>query len=381
MKIKRAYKYRIYPNKSQQDKLSVQFGSTRFVYNYFLRKRIDHYAETGKGLTYHDTALQLTTLKKHDDYIWLKESDSQTIQQSLRDLDVAYGNFFSKRAKFPKFKKKHGKQACRFPQRFKIENNKLYVPKVGWIKIVLHRPIEGVMKNLTVSKTKSGKYFASIQVEQEIESPTYTGGQIGIDLGLKDFAVTSDGQKFQSPKYLRKSERRLKRYQRKLSKSQKGSSGRNKARLKVAILHEKVTNQRLDFTHKLSRKLIDSNCFIALEDLHVKGMLKNHCLAKSINDSGWSTFTAQLAYKGTWYGCHIEKLDRFFPSSKRCFQCGFINQNLKLSDRSWSCPECKVTLDRDQNAAQNILKFCTVGATEIKAAGQTVRPVFLGTSE
>jgi putative transposase len=376
MKIKRAYKYRIYPNKSQQDKLSVQFGSTRFVYNYFLRKRIDHYAETGKGLTYHDTALQLTTLKKHDDYIWLKESDSQTIQQSLRDLDVAYGNFFSKRAKFPKFKKKHGKQACRFPQRFKIENNKLYVPKVGWIKIVLHHPIEGVMKNLTVSKTKSGKYFASIQVEQEIESPTYTGGQIGIDLGLKDFAVTSDGQKFQSPKYLRKSERRLKRYQRKLSKSQKGSSGRNKARLKVAILHEKVTNQRLDFTHKLSRKLIDSNCFIALEDLHVKGMLKNHCLAKSINDSGWSTFTAQLAYKGTWYGCHIEKLDRFFPSSKRCFQCGFINQNLKLSDRSWSCPECKVTLDRDQNAAQNILKFCTVGATEIKAAGQTVRPVF-----
>lgn len=372
--IKRAYKYRIYPNQEQRTRLAIQFGSTRFVYNYFLRRRVDHYAETGKGLTYHDTALQLTELKKQPDYIWLKEVDSQAAQQTLRDLDTAYSNFFNKRAKFPNFKKKHGKQSCRFPQRFKIDGSKLYIPKVGWVKIVLHRLIEGVMKNLTVSRTKSGKYFASIQVEQEIDAPVYQGGQVGLDLGLKDFAVTSDGQRFPNPKHLRQSERRLKRYQRKLSKTQKGSKGRDKARLKVAKLHEKIANQRSDFTHKLSRQLVGANSLIAIEDLNVKGMVRNHHLAKSISDAGWSEFVRQLHYKGQWYGCHIEQIDRFFPSSKRCVHCGFVNQDLTLDNRYWICPQCGAVLDRDVNAAQNILNWYTVGATEIYAGGEAISP-------
>jgi putative transposase len=369
--IKRAYKFRLYPNIEQQSQLVKQFGATRFTYNYFLRQRINHYTNTGKGLTYHDTALMLTELKKRPEYSWLKEAQSQTLQQALRDLDTAYNNFFNKRADFPTFKKKHGKQSCRFPQGFKVSDKKLFVPKIGWIKIVLHRPIEGVMKNVTISKTKSGKYFASIQVEQETDEPTYEGGQIGLDLGLKDFAVTSDGQRFPSPKYLRKAEKRLRRLQRRLSRCQKGSHGRNKARLKVARQHEKIANQRQDFLHKLSKHLVDENQVIVIEDLHVKGMLKNHHLAKSISDSGWSEFVRQLNYKGQWYGCHIEQIDRFFPSSKRCFHCGHIYERLTLAMRQWGCPECGTLIDRDLNAAQNILNWYTVGTTEIYAAGQS----------
>lgn len=372
--IKKAFKYRIYPNTDQQTQLARQFGAVRFTYNYFLRKRIDHYTDTGKGLTYHDTALRLTELKKQDEYNWLGEAQSQTLQQSLIDLDKAYNNFFNKRADFPTFKKKHGKQSCRFPQGFKVEGKKIFVPKIGWIKIVLHRPIEGVMKNLTVSRTKSGKYFASIQVEQETPEPTYKGGQIGLDLGLKDFAVTSDGQRFPAPKYFRKSEKRLARLQRRLSRCQKGSKGKEKARLKVALQHEKIANQRQDFLHKLSHQLVEENQLIAIEDLNVKGMVKNHSLAKSISDAGWSEFTRQLGYKGGWYGCHIGQVDRFFPSSKRHFKCGFIYEGLTLSERQWFCPECQEWVDRDENASRNILNWYTLGTREIYADGQIVNP-------
>lgn len=376
MLIKRAYKYRIYPNTEQQERLAYQFGASRFTYNYFLRQRIDHYASTGEGLTYHATALMLTELKRQIEFEWLDEAHSQILQQALRDLDTAYSNFFNKHAQFPVFKKKHGKQSCRFPQGFKLNGKRLYVPKVGWIKITLHRSLEGKMKNLTISKTKSGKYFASIQVEQEIDDPTYEGGQIGLDLGLKDFAVTSDGERFPNPKHLRKSEKKLTRLQRKLSRTEKGSNGREKTRLKVARQHEKVTNQRLDFTHKLSRKLVGENQIMVIEDLNIKGMVQNHHLARSISDAGWSEFVRQLTYKGEWYGCEIHKIDRFFPSSKRCYHCGFIHQDLKLSEREWLCPECSTVLDRDINAAQNMLNWYTVGATEIHADGQNVRPGF-----
>lgn len=372
--INRAYKYRIYPDSQQQERLSKQFGSTRFVYNQFLRKRIDTYAKTGKGLTYYDTALQLTELKKQAEYSWLNEADAQAMQQSLRDLDTAYSNFFNKYTKFPRFKKKHGKQTCRFPQRFRVEGDKLRIPKVGLVKIVLHRPIEGKMKNLTISRTKNGNYFASIQVEQEIPEPTYSGNQIGLDLGLKDFAVTSDEQRFPNPKYLAKSEYKLGRLQRRLSIAQSGSKGREKARIKVARQYERIANQRKDFLHKLSRQLVEENQLIVIEDLNVKGMVQNHCLAKAISDVGWSEFVRQLSYKGRWYGCHVEKIDRFFPSSKRCFHCGFINQDLKLSDRHWKCPECESLLDRDLNAAQNILNWYTAGTAGIYADGQNVRP-------
>jgi len=374
MQIQSAYKFRLYPNKEQQEKLAKQFGAARFVYNHFLRQRIDHYAEKGKGLTYHDTALALTELKKQDDYTWLKDADSQALQQSLRDLDVAYNNFFNKQARFPSFKRKHGKQSFRVPQRFKIKDNKLYIPKVGWVKVVAHRPVEGEMKNLTVSKTKSGKYFASIQVEREIPNPAYEGDVIGLDLGLTDFAVTSDGQHFPNPKHLTKAEKRLKRLQRKLSRCKKGSKGREKARQAVARQHEKVANQRRDFQNKLSRKLVDENRYIAVEDLNVKGMLANHSLAKHIADASWSEFLRQLGYKGTWYGCEIGVLEKFFPSSKRCHVCGYINQELTLSVRHWECPECLTNHDRDENAAKNIEIFTTVGTTGSYAGGETVRP-------
>lgn len=374
MNIKRAYKFRLYPNTEQQVQLAKQFGASRFVYNFFLRQRIDHYAQTGQGLNYYDTQKMLTELKKEAEYAWLNEAHSQALQMAIRNLDVAYNNFFNKRADLPTFKKKHGKQSCQFPQGFKVSGKKLFVPKIDWIKIVLHRPIEGVLKNLTVSRTKSGKYFASIQVEQEIDEPTYKGGQIGLDLGLKDFAVTSDGQHFPSPKYLRKSEKRLKQLQRRLSRCQKGSNGREKVRLLVARQHEKIANQRQDFLHKLSRQLVEENQLIAIEDLHVKGMMANHYLAKSIADSGWSEFTRQLGYKGSWYGCYIGQIDRFLPSSKRHFKCGYIYESLTLSERQWFCPECQEWVDRDENAAQNILLWSTVGVTGIYTAGQIVRP-------
>lgn len=378
MNIKSGYKYRIYLNIEQEAQLSKQFGATRFTYNYFLRQRIDHYASTGKSQTSYDMILILVQLKKQPEFSWLNEAHSQVLQQVLFDLDKAYHNFFNKHANFPTFKKKHGKQSCRFPQGFKVEGKKLYIPKIGWIKIVLHRPIEGKMKNLTVSRTKSGKYFASIQVEQEINEPTFEGGQIGIDLGLKDFAVTSDNQHFPTPKYYRKSEKRLARLQRRMNKCQKDSKGREKARLKVARQHERIANQRKDFLHKLSRQLIEDNQLIVIEDLNVKGMVKNHNLAKSINDAGWSEFVRQLGYKGSWYGCYIGQIDRFFPSSKRHLKCGFIYEGLTLSERQWWCPDCQEWVDRDVNAAQNILNWYTVGTTGINADGQIVRPTSVG---
>jgi putative transposase len=378
MVIKRAYKYRIYPNQTQQETLNRLFGLNRFVYNYYLRQRIDYYDQTGKSLSYYQNAMDLVKLKKHPEYVWLKEAPSQTLQQTLTDLDKAYSNFFHKRAQFPRFKRKQDKQSMRYPQHFKVEGNKVYLPKVGWLKIVLHRPVEGKMKNLTVSRTKSGQYFISIQVEQDIEEPPYQGEIIGLDLGLAHFAVTSKGQQFDNPRYLRKSERRINRWQRRLSRKQKGSHGWQKAKLKVARMHEKVSNQRQDFLHKLTRKLVEENQYIAIEDLHVKGMVKNHRLAKSISDAGWGETVRQLIYKGQWYGCRVDKIDRFFPSSKRHFKCGYLNQDLKLSERVWFCPECQEWVERDENAAQNILIFSTVGTTGINADGEAASPASSG---
>jgi putative transposase len=374
MIIRKAYKYRIYPNSEQEKKLTKQFGASRFIYNYFLRKRIDYYTETGKGLNYYTTQKMLTELKKKPEYNWLSEVHAQSLQMTLRNLDIAYNNFFNKKNKFPKFKKKNHHQSCQYPQFFRFIDNKLYIPKIGNVKLKLSCPIHGKMKNLTISKTKSGKYFASIQVEQEIQEPEYKGNKIGIDLGLKDFAVTSDNQKYPASKFFQKSEKKLAKIQREFSRKQKGSKGQEKARIKLARQHEKIANQRQDFLHKLSRQLIEENQLIVIEDLNVKGMVKNHCLAKSISDVGWSEFVRQLKYKGEWYGCQVEQIDRFFPSSKRCFHCGYINQNLTLNDRTWTCPECKTELDRDVNAAKNILNWYTVGTTEINADGQNVRP-------
>jgi len=363
MIINKAYSFRLYPSNKQIEPLAQNFGSCRFVYNYILRKRIDFYAENkGKkkqGLTYHDTAIMLTQLKNLPEYVWLKGVNSQSLQQSLRRLDIAYNNFFNKRAEFPRFKKKNSKQSFLVPQRFNIDTKKgiLHIPKFEPIKIVLHREIEGAMKSINISKTPSGKYFASIlcEVEKTIK-PKKKGKQIGIDLGLKSFFVASDGETVDSPQYLRKSETKLKRLQQILSRRKKGSNRRNKARMNVARIHEKIVNQRKDFLHKLSHRLVSENQAIFAEDLNVKGMTANHHLAKSVSDSGWSEFVRQLKYKSEWNGVYFGQIDRFFPSSKRHFSCGWINDNLSLKDREWTC-KCGQVVNRDFNAAQNILLF------------------------
>jgi len=383
MKIRRAYKFRLYPNKDQQEVFAKQFGCCRFVYNYFLRERIDYYianksGDGKKGLNYYDTSQMLTDLKHKPDYTWLSEINSQSLQQSLRDLDTAYVNFFKRRASFPRFKSKRGKQSFRVPQRFWIKDGKLRLPKVpGLVSMTIHRPITGKMKHVVISQTKTDKYFASILCEDEILEPEYNGDIIGIDLGLKDFIVTSKGERVKAPQYLRKAEKRLRRLQRRLSRCKKGSNGWEKARLVLARQHEKVKNQRNDFLHKLTRKLVNENQVIYAESLAVKNMMRNHCLAKSIADAGWGEFIRQLSYKGKWYGCQISQVDRFFPSSKRCHHCGYINGLLKLSDREWVCPECGVIHDRDENAAINIELFGTAGVAGTHAGGEDVRPTAL----
>lgn len=365
MVVNKAFKFRLYPNAEQEQALARQFGASRFVYNYFLRQRIDYYAahqgEKKQGLTYHDTAKMLTELKRQPEYKWLNDANSQALQAALRHLDTAYNNFFNHRAEFPKFKNKRSKQSFHVPQHFALdrEQGRLTIPKLAPLKLVVHRPVEGEMKSVTVSRTPGGRYFASILCEVEVSDPKPKRKQpeIGLDLGLKSFVVTSAGEKTDPPQCLRRSERKLACLQRQLARKQQGSASREHARIKVARQHEKIANQRADFLHKLSRQLIDDNQAIYVESLNVKGMLANHHLAKSISDAAWSEFTRQLDYKGAWGGCYIGEIDRFFPSSKRCHTCGYIYQDLRLSERDWECPECHTRHDRDVNAAQNILTF------------------------
>jgi len=316
-----AYKFRLYPNAEQRQALDRQFGCTRFVYNYFLRQRMDYYAvhkgEKKQGLNYQDTARMLTVLKHQPEFAWLQEVNSQSLQVALRDLDTAYKNFFEGRAKFPKFKSRRDRQSFGVPQHFTLdaEQGRLSLPKLTPLKIVVHRPIAGTLKSVTISRNPSGRYFASILCEVEMQDPPprRTGQEIGVDLGLKSFLVTSQGEKIDPPQPLRRAEEELCRLQRKLSRKQKGSRNREKARMKVARLHEKVANQRADFLHKQSRRLIDESQAIYVESLNVKGMLANHHLARSISDAGWGEFLRQLQYKVVWTGCRLE---RSSPSSR-----------------------------------------------------------------
>jgi putative transposase len=373
MKTNKAFKFRIYPNKAQCQTLEQHFGCARFVYNYFLRQRIDHYAETGKGLTYHKNAHALTQLKKEAEYAWLADVNAQSLQQSLRNLDVAYSNFFNKRGRFPNFKKKRNKQSFCVPQGFTLAEGKLRIPKCTAIRIIIHRELEGTMKSVTISRTPAGRYYASILCELDIPDPIFSGSEVGLDYGIKAFITTSEAKLIDAPNYLRKAGTKLKRLQRLVSRKTKGSSNRRKAVLRLARQHEKVANQRQDFLHKTSRQLISENQAIFIESLAVKNMIRNHHLARSISDSGWNMFVNMLKYKGQWYGCNIHEIDRFFPSSKRCHRCGYIHESLRLSDRSWVCPECSKEHDRDVNAAVNILIFGRAGTARINACGEEVQ--------
>ena len=368
--FRKAFKYRLSPNSEQQAKLTVQFGHARFVYNWTLATRKAHYREQGTGVSYYALKRMVTDLKRQPDYAWLREADSQVLQAKVEDLGRAFTNFFEKRAKYPRFKKRHGHQSIRYPQRFKFDRNRVYLPKVGWVKVILHRPLEGTPKSLTVSKTKSGEYYVSVLCEVEATVQPNGKPPVGVDLGLKDFAVLSTGEKIEHPKYLRQAERRLKKLQRRLSRKKKGSSNRNKARLLVARQHEHVARQRADFLHKLSHRLVTQHGVVRLEDLNVSGMLRNHSLAKSIADSGWGMFGRFCEYKADWYGSEVQRVDRFYPSSKACHVCGCINHNLTLADRFWTCEGCGTYHDRDENASINLLNAPTVGATESRRLGR-----------
>lgn len=355
--INKTYRFRIYPNKEQEVLLNKHFGCSRFVYNYFLNERKEQYKKDKKSDNYHAQAKTLTDLKKQEDTIWLKEVNSQTLQFALRCLDTAYVNFFRGNAQFPKFKSRKHKNTFTVPQFGKLEDGKIILPKFkDGIKVKLHREVKGEIGKMSITKTPTGKYYVSIFTEQQIEELPKTNKQVGIDLGLKDFVITSDNKRFKNNRYTKKYAKQLKKAQQHLSRKQKGSNGFEKQKLKVAKIHEKIASCRLDTLHKVSHQLANENDLIICEDLNVKGMIKNHKLSKHIADVSWGNFLTLLQYKCDWYGKELVKVNRFYPSSKTCGDCGWINQDLKLSDREWTCKSCGVIHDRDVNASRNILK-------------------------
>jgi len=360
--IQKGYKYRIYPNKEQEIFLMKSFGCARFVYNWALALKNQEYTNTKKSSNYYELNKKLPELK--NEYDWLTEIYSQTIQSSLRNLDNSFTRFFKKQGKYPKFKSKHKNDfSFQIPQGAKIIENKLYIPKVkDGIKIKISKDFDGRIKTTTIAKNPSGQYFVTFLIEsnenvKELEQFNINK-TIGIDLGIKEFAVISDGSRIENPRHLKKKLKKLKKIQQRYSRKQKGSSNRKKHGIKVAKQHLKVKNQRQDFLHKLTHKLTHDNqvSSICIEDLAVFNMIKNHCLAQSISDVGWGEFRRQLEYKCKWYGKNLIVISRFAPSSKLCPECGQINKNLTLADREWIC-DCGAKHDRDLLASNNIKNF------------------------
>ncbi len=401
--IHQAVKVRIYPNSEQKVILAQNFGSARWWWNYALNKCIETYKATGKGLTRTAMNSMLPKLKKEKETEWLKDCYSQIYQSVSLNLSRAYLNFFAGRARYPRFKSKFGKQSIQYPQNVSRSEIGLKFPgRLGNVKAKIHRPLEGELKTVTVSMTNSGKYFASILLEKKGDYPE-VGSQdkvIGIDLGIKDFAITNDGKKtskYANPRHLKRHHRNLKRKQQKLARKQKGSNSRNKARKLVAKVYERISNVRQDFLHKLSRKIVNNNQVVVVENLHIKGMVCNHKLAKAISDCGatlrifnplrnahqessWGTFVNLLEYKLKEEGKVLLEIDRFFPSSKTCSNCHHQIDKLPLDIRNWSCSHCGKEHDRDENAAINIrqegiriLKLSPLG-TSGAADGGDVRP-------
>ncbi|KKL69055.1 hypothetical protein LCGC14_2118800 [marine sediment metagenome] len=352
----KAFKYRLYPNTAQKELIAKHIGSCRFIYNLALETKQTAYAGNKVNLSCFDLNKQLPDLK--EELPWLKEINSQSLQAKISNLDSAFTSFFKGHANFPRFKSKYrGAQSFNVPQSIFLIDDKIIIPKFReGIEIVLHRSIKGKIKQATISKTPTGKYFASILTEHKIEipakKPIREATTIGIDLGINSFLVASDGSKYDNPRHLKTELSKLKYVQRKYSKY-KGI--RTKKRL--SILHENVANKRKDFLNKTSTELIKNHDSIAIEDLNIEGMLQNHHLAQSISDVSWGMFVTMLEYKAEWYGKNILKIGRFDPSSKTCSNCGCINKELTLQDREWICAKCSSVLDRDVNASINIKSF------------------------
>lgn len=370
------YKFRLYPTKEQETKLAKHFGCVRWTYNHFLDRRVKFYLETKaqdfekKSPNYNDDAKELTIIKK--EITWLNEVNSQSLQHALKHLESGFNRFYKKLAKFPRFKNRRTKQSFRVPQHVKVKGGRLYVVKFReGIKVKLHRPIEGEICNATISKNKAGQYHVCVGVQKHVPKYKPNDNQVGVDLGVKTLATCSNGKVYKNIKPYRNLQERRRIYAKALSRTEKGTYGRDKARCKLAKLDLKIANIRNDHLHKISHQLVSENQTIVMEDLNVKGMLSNRRLSKAIWDCSLSELIRQIKYKCKWYGREFLQVSRWFPSSKTCGSCNYVNDSLTLSERQWTCPRCKAKHNRDANAANNILRQGlnqenrTVGTTEI----------------
>jgi putative transposase len=371
VKLRKVYRFRMRPTKAQEGGLYRMAGARRFIYNWALSRRKSYYAEHAKGISARELSSELTALKSKAETLWLKEADSQMLQQALRDVDRAFDAFFERRSRFPRLRsKKGGHFTFRIPQRVRVEDGRVYVPKVGWVRIRQSRELEGTTKSATFKRDATGHWYVALTTEFEIPDvePPAPVNPVGVDLGLKDLFVLSDGERVRAPRFARTAERRLGRVQKDLSRKKPGSRRREKAKRRVARVHRKVSNQRNDLLHNLTTDLTWEYDCVCVEDLNTKGLAKTK-LSRSVLDAAFGEFVRQVEYKATWSFKRSVRVGRFFPSTKLCSECGKVNVNVTLSDRTWVC-DCGTQHDRDLNAARNIL----AEGMRLVAAGQTETP-------